>query len=124
MLGPLVVGGLLLQAAIVGAVAGDAWLNGGTPAQTLICTCAHVADHTECPMHHGSPKSTGAAERCRMRGTQDDTGTALMSLLASLAMPTVSTAAIAPPSDARVIAFVTPHLIDPPFSSDAPPPRS
>lgn len=124
VLGPLVVAGLLLQAAIVGAVAGDVWMNGGVPVGTLLCTCAHLGDHGECPMHHGSPKSTGDTARCRMRGTQPASGDALMSLLASLAMPTVSVAAIPSAPDAGVIAFVASHPIDPAFSPDAPPPRS
>ncbi len=123
VLGPLVFAGLLLQAAIVGGVVGDVWMDGGPPAETLLCTCAHLGEHRECPMHHGSPKSTSDTARCRMRGTQPPSGDALMSLLASLAMPIVSVAAIAPAPDAGVTPFVTSHPIDPVFSPDAPPPR-
>ena len=86
----------------------------------IVCTCADGADHDSCPMH-GTPKDS---TRCRLQGTQHDLGTALMSVLGPLVLPTTSHVATVDAPSPGPVGHPSPlpsGCIVPP---EPPPPRS
>ena len=86
----------------------------------IVCTCTHGSNHDSCPMHRIPADST----RCRLQGSQDDLGMALMSMLGSLMTPVTSTTAVADEPSSGPLGYVllAPSDWTPP--PESPPPRS
>jgi len=116
---PLTAAWLSLHLVVMTGAAVVAFTAGGSVSD-IVCTCTHGADHAACPMH-GTPKDS---TRCRLQSTQDDLGTALMSVLGPLMLPAASHVVTVDAPSFRTIGFGSPfpsNWIVPP---DPPPPRS
>jgi hypothetical protein len=119
-LGSLVVLGLLFQAATM-TLAAAGVLHDDHDGAGVVCTCAHASDHGHgsCPMH----RTDNVAGKCRIQGTQSDTGTALLSLLSVVAVPAESRTSLAAPSVTTAARTAAWRPVNPVFSPDSPPPR-
>jgi hypothetical protein len=92
----------------------------GSSLSDIVCTCAHGADHGSCPMHGSQQDST----RCRLQGTQDDLGTALMAALGPLVLPIPSNITTVDASSPGPIGAVLPLPSDWILPPEPPPPRA
>jgi hypothetical protein len=92
----------------------------GSAASDIVCTCAHGADHGMCPMHH---KPVDAA-RCRMQSTQNDLGTAQLTMLSPLTLPVATVDIVAVISAPLPKGYDASLPLDWTAPPDAPPPRS
>lgn len=86
----------------------------------IVCTCLHGADHGDCPMHGTSRDST----RCKLQRTQNDLGTALISVLGPLVLPTTFDVTSPDVASRNLIGYQSPLLSDWLVPPEPPPPRS
>ena len=116
---PIACAWLLLHVSLV-AVTTVVLITSGSAASDLVCTCAHGADHTSCPMHHKPVDSA----RCRLQSTQSDLGFALLSMLGPVTLPVAPATVAADATPSRSIEYQAPLLSDSTLSPDPPPPRN
>ena len=119
LLVPLTAAWLSVHLLVMTGTAIVAFASGGSLSD-IICTCGHEADHGSCPMH-GTPKDS---TRCRLQGTQDDLGTALMSVLGPLMLPATSHVATVETPSPGPIGYPSPLPSGWTVPPEPPPPRS
>ena len=119
LLVPLTAAWLSLHFLVMTGPAIVALISPSSAADT-VCTCAHGADHGTCPMH----RTRTDANRCGLRGTQDDLATALVSVVGPLALPTTVSVAFldtdVPDSTGYSSALPSDWIVPP----EPPPPRN
>jgi hypothetical protein len=92
----------------------------GRAASSLVCTCAHGADHGSCPMH----RTPADSARCRLQSAPSDLGFALVSMPGPLSLPVAAAAVVADAAPSRLVAAYQPPLrSNGSLPPDPPPPR-
>ena len=118
LLVPLTAAWLSLHVVVTGTTI--AVLAAGGATSDVVCTCEHGGDHDSCPMHGTRKDST----RCRLQGTQDDLGSALMSVLGPLVLPATSNVAAVDAPSPGPIGYASPSPSGWFVPPEPPPPRS